>query len=251
MLMLASRLPGQASENWGGQVVACNHGTIAFSVAQAYLYSKPFSGYQWQFEGWYNVDPGKCTEIGSPKDYHNGGLFSGKDSITLLAFAFYDSTGTWGVAKLSDPGNVVFHPSNQQFCVKNDLFRYNLDSPEGGLPRGCDGAQTGYQMIPASFEYTGPAFSSRDGAPFQKNDFFVTLSPSDRAIPLGLQTSSGGAAPEIATPGGFGNAADRAVLLEWVREDVAAYIEASKTGFAAYKKGDAQLSQGYRRWVPA
>jgi hypothetical protein len=103
-------------------------------------------------------------------------------------------------------------------------------------------------MIPASFEYTGPAFSSRDGAPFQKNDFFVTLSPSDRAIPLGLQTSSGGAAPEIATPGGFGNAADRAVLLEWVREDVAAYIEASKTGFAAYKKGDAQLSPGYRRW---
>jgi hypothetical protein len=193
MLMLASRLPGQASENWGGQVVACNHGTITFSVAQAYLYSKPFSGYQWQFEGWYNVDPGKCTDIGSPKDYHNGGLFSGKGSITLLAFAFYDSTGMWGVARLSDPGNVVFHPSNQQFCVKNDFFRYNRDSPGGDLPRGCDGAQTGYQMIPASFEYTGPVFSSRDGAFFQKNDFFVTLSPSDRAIPLGKQTSSGGA----------------------------------------------------------
>jgi hypothetical protein len=190
MLMLASRLPGQAPENWDGQVVACNRGTISFSVAQAYRAVKPFifsfSGYQWQFSGWYNVDPGKCEEIGTEKSYHNGGLFSGKDSVTLLAFAFYDSTGTWGAVRLSDPGNVVFHPSNQRFCVQRGVVGYNRDSPEGDLPRGCDGAQTGYEMIPASFEYRGPVFPNHDND--HKNDFIVTLGPSDRAIPLGKQS---------------------------------------------------------------
>ena len=108
MLMLASRVPAQTAENWDGQVVACNHGTITFSVAQAYRDSKPFSGYQWQFEGWYNVEPGKCTEIGSPAHYHNGGSFSGKDSVTLLAFAFYDSTGTWGSPSFRIPETSYF-----------------------------------------------------------------------------------------------------------------------------------------------
>jgi hypothetical protein len=204
MLILASRLPGQAPENWDGQVVVCNRGTISFSVAQAYKAVKPFifsfSGYQWQFSGWYNVAPGKCEEIGTEKSYHNGGLFSGKDSVTLLAFAFYDSTGTWGAVRLSDPGNVVFHPSNQQFCVQRGVVAYNRDSPEGDLPRACDGAQKGYEMIPASFEYRGPVFPNHDND--HKNDFIVTLSPSNRAIPLGKQTSGGGAAPKTATPGG-------------------------------------------------
>jgi hypothetical protein len=36
--------------------------------------------------------------------------------------------------------------------------------------------------------------------------------------------------------------------LQWVRADIPAYIEASQSGFAAYKKGDAQISQGYRMW---
>jgi hypothetical protein len=36
--------------------------------------------------------------------------------------------------------------------------------------------------------------------------------------------------------------------LQSVRDNMVAYIEASKTGFAAYKKGDGHLSQGYRIW---
>ena len=47
-------------------------------------------------------------------------------------------------------------------------------------------------MIPASFEYTGPVFRPKNYGDW-KNDFFVTLGPSDRAIPLLPQTSSGGA----------------------------------------------------------
>jgi len=44
------------------------------------------------------------------------------------------------------------------------------------------------------------------------------------------------------------NAKGRADLLNWVREDLTDYVEASKSGFEAYKSGDVQLSQGYRMW---
>jgi hypothetical protein len=189
MLMLASRLPGQTpanGEDWDGQIVACNDGTITFNVAQAYLYSKSFSGYQWQASGWFKVAPGKCQEIPS-RHYHNGGWGS-KDSYTLLAFEFYDSTGTWGGVRIS-PGDNVFHASNQQFCVKPlEAFEYARDSPQGDLPRVCDGAQTGYQMIPASFEYTG-RLGTALGYDW-RNELHIKLGPNDRAIPLGKQTSS-------------------------------------------------------------
>lgn len=45
------------------------------------------------------------------------------------------------------------------------------------------------------------------------------------------------------------NAKGQAAMLQWVREDLTAYIDASKTGFEAYKSGEAQLSQGYRMWT--
>jgi hypothetical protein len=45
------------------------------------------------------------------------------------------------------------------------------------------------------------------------------------------------------------NAKGRAAELEWVREDLATYIEASRTGFEAYKTGEPQLSSdGTRVW---
>ena len=198
LLMMASRLPGQLPAPqqgvpWDGQVVACNEGRITFSVGRAYRYSKPFLGYEWQFHGWDNVDPGKCAEIGPIQSYHNATF--GKDSVTLLAFAFRDSTGTWGAVKLRPSDDRLWHPSNQQFCVRPEGFAYDRDSPEGDLPRGCDGAQAGYQMIPASFEYRGP-LGAPTGYTGQRQDYLhVKLGPSDRAIPLGKRTSSGGAAP--------------------------------------------------------
>ena len=196
MLMPASRLPAQTpanGEDLNAQVVACNEGTITFNVARAYRSMNFFSGYEWQFEGWYVVDPGKCEEIGSQVPYHNGGIIR-KDSFTLLAITFYDSTGTWGaIRRGSFSDGRLGQPSNQQFCVKGrDPFGYTRDSPGGDLPRECDGAQTGYQMIPAALEYDGPLGLSRLGYD-AANKFYLKLDSSDRAIPLGKQTSSGGA----------------------------------------------------------
>ncbi len=45
------------------------------------------------------------------------------------------------------------------------------------------------------------------------------------------------------------NAKGRAALLQWVREDFTAYLDASRSGFDAYKSGDVILSQGYRMWT--
>ena len=260
MLMLASRLPGQTTlfDN-DGQVVACNDGTIAFSVARAYRDPGEFysSSYRWQVQGWYNVDPGKCKEIGPMEHYRTGGAFR-KDPVTLLAFAFYDSTGTWGSIKLQGGDDRWWYPSNQQFCVKDEGVDYVRDSPGADFPRACDGAQTGYQMIPASFEYTGPAGLPRLGYS-ATNELHVKLGPSDRAIPMGKQTSipsgtpgssqtSRNAAPKPADTG-TSAAQGRADMLKWVREDVNAYIAASATGFEAYKKGDVVVSAGVRSWV--
>ena len=200
LLMLASRLPGQFGQpppqpqqgvQIYGQPVVCNDGTILFSVARAYREANVFSADTWQVEGWYNVEPGKCEKIGPVNLYYNGGWF-GKDSVTLLAFAFRDSTGTWGALTLR-PFNYdsLWHPSNQQFCFRPEGAAYDRDSPGGDLPRSCDGKQTGYQMVPASFEYRGPGYSSSGYS--GQDELHVKLGPSDRAIPLGPQTSSGGA----------------------------------------------------------
>jgi hypothetical protein len=46
-----------------------------------------------------------------------------------------------------------------------------------------------------------------------------------------------------------GTTQNKAAMLGWVREDVAEYMEASKTGFEAYKSGkDYQVAGGLRGW---
>jgi hypothetical protein len=77
-----------------------------------------------------------------------------------------------------------------------------------------------------------PARAAVDDDPFGPGGF-ITPPDSRRAAPNAVS------AP---------NESARAIPPQWVRNDLIAYIEASKTGFAAYKKGDAQLSQGYRMW---
>ena len=48
-----------------GAPVVCNDGQIAVSVARAYrdMHNWP-SDTDWTVQGWYVVDPGKCSEIG-------------------------------------------------------------------------------------------------------------------------------------------------------------------------------------------
>jgi len=294
LLLLASRLPGQAPSLFGnnqyGQPMVCNDGTISFSVVRALRDYKDFGfgSDQWVVQGWYNVDPGKCTEIGGREHYVGGGWF-GEDSVTLLAFAFWDSTGVGGGIKVQggDPGWFYpIYPSNQQLCVQRGAFRYTRDSPKQiDLARECDRAPAGYLLIPASFMYKGSscAYAPNCG-PDSADRLHVKLGPSDRANGVGPQgssqtssnTSSNAAPKPAADDNSFGahllkalansiaeagkkpisrpdaaasDAEGRAAMLKWVREDVTVYIAASANGFEAYKKGNVIVSPGHRSWV--
>jgi hypothetical protein len=68
-----------------------------------------------------------------------------------------------------------------------------------------------------------------------------STSPADDDDPIG----HGGF---VTPPSNPAAAPAPASSLQWVRADVLAYIEASKTGFAAYKAGDVRVSQDYRMW---
>jgi hypothetical protein len=319
MLMVSSRLPAQTpvEHDWDAQIVVCNDGKIGVDVVRAYRHPDYFSGDQWEVTGWYNVEPGKCEGIGRSESYATGGIFL-KDPVTLLAFGFRDSTGVLGAIRFS-PGTKNYYPTDQQFCVESEGFSYQASGSDP--PRNCHGTQF---LIPASYVFTGPLVSSRVGV--ANNELHVSISPNDRAIPMGKQASGSGtgagadqskgdatvgacgkvscwdlflqglkqagkdnearrvanangpgpsrpsinppAPPSPAAPpappaddddpfgpGGFitapsnpGPAAAPAYSLQWVRTDMLAYIEASKTGFAAYKKGDVQVSPDYRMW---
>ena len=341
ILLSASRLPGQSlgpnprpclSHSVPStckviyvQPVVCNDGTISIYVVRAYMDVGFFSGHEpWVIEGWYEVEPGKCSKIGPEQRYTNNKMFGvGYDAVTLLAFA--DARGAVKV-----PVGEAYEPSNQQLCVLDGDFRYVRDSEQSDLPRECDRAPAGSYLISASVAFYGYTFRP-DDYPSDRDYLHVKLGPNDRAIPLGKQTSSGGASqtssgagssqsggdaspslcgkvscwdlfvqgvkqatrdneaqraantngprpsqpsinpptppPPAAPPtstaddddpigqGGFVTrpsnptpAPARAYSLQWVRADVLAYIEASKTGFAAYKEGDVQVSQDYRMW---
>ncbi len=334
ILLSASRLPGQGprlTQDQGGTPAVCNDGKITFSVARAHrapvdLFGR---GGQWEIWGWYNVDPDTCTVIGPATGYISGGWFGNGDSLTLLAFSYFDSKGVWRGIKVQGEEGWFYRmdPSNQQICVGRGEFRF---SDQSDLTRECNQARAGNMLIPASFMYKGstrsvPLFGEVDHSP---DYIHVTIGPDGRAITSGHPIGSGGISqgiggggtphsdgdgspslcgkvscwdqfaqalkqavaqnsavnannhppaprasanlppspPPAAAPpppvddddpighGGFitpanSPAPDRAKSLQWVRgKDVVAYIAASQTGFAAYKKGDAQLSQGYRMW---
>ena len=206
-----SRLPAQApSLQQGTQFglpAVCNNGKIPFSVARASRDSRDmgFGSNQWAIYGWYNVDPGTCTEIGGSMRYTGGGLF-GEDSVTLLGFAFLDSKGAWRGIKVrgSEGWFYPIDPPNQQLCVIAKEFHYTKNSPKQiDLARQCDAA-AGYTLIPASFMYKG---SSRVvplvGGPDDSPDYvYVTIGPDDRATTSGHPIGSTGITHGL---GGAGN----------------------------------------------
>jgi len=207
ILLSASRLPGQAygrpTTDTYIQPVVCNDGTSSFYVAHAYVHIW-LGKDPWVIQGWYEVKPGKCTTIGPDRQHYASNkniLGVGDDGVALLAFAFFDSKGVWAAAKV--PVGGAYESSNQQFCVKDgDTFEYALKGEQSDLSRQC---QAGYHLISASVAFYGYSFHPDDPGP--RDYLHVKLGPSDRAIPLGPQTASGGAARKTVTPGGGSSAA--------------------------------------------
>jgi Protein of unknown function (DUF1036) len=239
ILLSASRLPGQSlgpnprpclSHSVPStckviyvQPVVCNDGTISIYVVRAYMDVGFFSGHEpWVIEGWYEVEPGKCSKIGPEQRYTNNKIFGvGYDAVTLLAFAFLDSRGAWGAVKV--PVGEAYEPSNQQFCVQDGTFRYTRDSEQSDLPGECDRAPAGSHLISASVAFYGYSFRPDD--PSDRDYLHVKLGPNDRAIPLGKQASSGGAAQGPGTNEEF-----QAVLTDTIRSPGAPRLRGSPAG---------------------
>jgi hypothetical protein len=152
-----------------------------------------------------------------------------------------------------------FTSSNQQLCVQDGAFVYKRSTSQGEPVNECDRGLPGFYRIPVSLEFDG---NGEEEFP-EHHILHVNFGPNAQAPPQTSSNSSGNSGSN-ATGGQSGaNASNRplssseqatqqaqarAAMLGWVREDVAAYIAASRNGFEAYKKGQPQVSQGLRMW---
>ena len=193
LLLTAAHVPqhdyatGRSNELYHAEV--CNQGQIAVDVAVAY---KDFGGFNdefWMIDYWYRVDPGKCKLV-----YSHFYAPDGFQSFPLyLAYAFTDSTGVWGAAKVTPARETA--ASRLHLCVgrKNYEYRVNGKNPEAKCPKGL--------LIPAAIVWESTrgvypnAYSRQYPSPKR---FTVALGPNDRAIALGPQGSS---APAVQGPG--------------------------------------------------
>jgi hypothetical protein len=116
----------------------CNDGTIPVSVARAFFDGGwVLKGDLWEIRGWDSVAPGKCRPIGEVRRYFSGNLLNRTHSVTLLAFAFQDSTGIWGAVHVPDTTDGIFKPSNEHLCVSHDAFSNWHPVSQGGPGSDC------------------------------------------------------------------------------------------------------------------
>jgi Protein of unknown function (DUF1036) len=175
---------GQPNELYHAEV--CNQGRLAVDVAVAYR-DFGFSDEFWMVDYWYRVEPGKCKLVFS-HFYAPNNLFSFQSFPLHVAFAFTDSTGVWGAAKVQPPRGIA--SSRLKLCVERVNNKYRVDTKDPGVkcPKGI--------LVPASIDWEPTqgvypnAYSRQYPPPIR---FTVALGPNDRAIPVGSQASSGGA----------------------------------------------------------
>ena len=265
----------------------CNRGRLAIDVATGFQDSNMVSDW-WVIDRWYHVDPGNCKVVSSRHLSIPDGLLGRSrfaEDHLHLAFAFTDATGVWGAGIVNpnetnarignqDIEKKYLKPSNRRFCIHPGDSKYRVDDQDPSA--GCGGTAT--FLVPASIDYAAIpdwVFDAPDAYP---TTFDVGFGPQDRAIRMGSgppRTSKNGETggngddtsflallmKEIVKAGSEATMKPlspaeaktqreraRAEMLGWVREDVAAYIAASKTGFAAYMKGQAQQQGGLRMW---
>jgi hypothetical protein len=197
LIMLAFRPAPLAAQ--GTAPVVCNDGELRVSVARGHkdMHSWPSSG-EWRIEGWFVVDPGKCSEIGPPSYYTRGSEYSEPTyTVTHLAFAFTDAAGVWGAARVAEPdpreAEKAWKNSHQQLCVQNGSFLYTRSTAQGDPANECDRGLPGYYRIPAAL-----AFYGENNVLVSKNTLHISLGSKDHAIPM----AGGGLAPKTAPPGG-------------------------------------------------
>jgi hypothetical protein len=185
LLLPASHLG--AYEVYSAEV--CNKGQLGVDVAVAYR-AFGFNDEFWVIDGWYGVPPGKCKAVFA-HEYADNRL-EHRSFPVHLAFAFTDSTGVWGTANVKPPGNVA--ASRLQLCVTRKNFEYRVDTKDPAT--ACKGQPNSF-LIRASIDHepkNPDYFNHGTGVHYRGLSATVALGANDRAIPLGPQASTGGAA---------------------------------------------------------
>jgi hypothetical protein len=188
LLLSASRVRADDRELYHAEV--CNKGQLTVDVAIAYR-DFGFNDEFWVIDRWWHIRGGECKVVFS-HTYAPNNVLNFRPFPLHLAFAFTDSTGVWGAAKVEPPGDIA--RSHLKLCVaKNDQkYREDHDDPATACKKSSEGF-----LIPASIDWE-PTHGSTccqygDYGPPIK--FTVALGPNDRAVPLGPRTSTGGPAP--------------------------------------------------------
>lgn len=201
LLLPASRPWAQPElELYSAQV--CNKGQITVDVAVAYK-DFGFSDEFWVIDGWYDVPKGTCKTVFAHSYVKQDRNWLGFRSFPVhLAFAFTDPTGVWGAAKVTPSPGIA--PSRLQLCVTRKNFEYRVDARD---PAAACRAKANSLLIAASIAFEPTAGDYYDyvgrkyGPPSMRAT--VALTANDRAIPLGPQVSSIGAAQGPGTSGEF------------------------------------------------
>src|SRR5262249_9376594 len=97
-----------------------------------------------------------------------------------LAFAFTDSTGVWGAAKVAPPRGVA--ASHERLCISRANYEYKVEgkSPLANCAKNL--------QIPASIDWEptqGAIWYPTTNSYEPPKTFTVSIGANDRAIPLG------------------------------------------------------------------
>ncbi|MGH8322187.1 MAG: hypothetical protein ACRETD_00075, partial [Steroidobacteraceae bacterium] len=167
-------------------------GQITVDVATA---SKDFgfASEYWVIDRWFEVLPRDCKVVFS-HSYSKQSWLHFRSYPLHLAFAFTDSTGVWGAAKVAPPSGTA--ASHLRLCVRKDNWKYRVDGADPAT--ACEREPKSF-LIPASIDWEPTEgtqvcnyYSSRDCQSIAP-EFTVALGPNDRAIALGPQASPGAA----------------------------------------------------------
>ncbi len=256
--------PGRVSAQ-DATLEICNNGRLDIEVAVAARIQTFITGYKWSTRGWYSVAAGKCATV-YDEDYDAAGPYT-PQSGARVAFEVTRSDGVLGAYQSNQvQANGWMRTGTGQICV-NGTNAFTFAEAAGDPAANCNGilipvAHDFMPDGPGKFTYTmdwdGYGSFVRIGKGGQQKNSVANSSASDsvdnslsaqflRSLAQATKDANNKQAPTVDTAAS--NAKSRADMLQWVREDLTAYIDASRNGFEAYKSGEAQLSQGYRTWT--
>jgi uncharacterized membrane protein len=122
ILLPASLARAQGIDIPVSHVIVCNDGKIDFKIVTGAKISGFFSGYTWKIEGWFKVPAGECGIVFN-QNYR---------PRVYLAFAFTDSTGVWGWAKVKPVSySSGWKLTDMKLCAELGEAGFTFTFPEG------------------------------------------------------------------------------------------------------------------------